>query len=68
MRGAFVVQLRKAAEGGQLEGSVEEVDSGEQAKFLSEKELIGFLRERFAQTGQTPKQKEEMNEPNDDRP
>jgi hypothetical protein len=68
MRGAFVVQLRKAAESGQFEGSVEEVDSGKQAKFLSEKELLGFLRERFAQTGQTPKQKEETKGPNDDRP
>lgn len=47
MRGAFIVQLRKATPGS-LEGSIEEVDTGEQAKFHSESELIGFLRERFA--------------------
>ena len=48
MRGAFVVQLRKVREGSsQFEGVVEEVDTGTQAKFLSESELIEFLRERF---------------------
>ena len=52
MRGAFVVQLRKATPGSQLEGLVEEVDTGKQAKFLSENELIGFLRECFAETQQ----------------
>lgn len=45
-----MVQLRKAAQGNALEGTVEEVDTGQQAKFHSESELIGFLRERFAQS------------------
>jgi hypothetical protein len=45
-----VVVLRRTASGGKLEGSVEEVDSGKQAKFRSEDELIGFLREQFSQT------------------
>jgi hypothetical protein len=50
MRGAFVVQLSKAGEGAacQMEGSVEEVDTGRQRHFRSEEELIGFLRECFA--------------------
>ena len=48
MRGAFVVQLRKAAPGGTFEGLVEEVDTGKQARFRSQKELIAFLEERFA--------------------
>ena len=50
MRGAFVVQLRKAGQAmaGQMEGSVEEVDTGKQCQFRSEDDLIGFLRERFA--------------------
>jgi hypothetical protein len=58
MRGAFVVQLRKATPGSQLEGSVEEVDTGEQIRFLSENDLIGFLRERFAQTLRSQREKE----------
>jgi hypothetical protein len=67
MRGAFVVQLRKVTQGSQLEGVVEEVDTGKQTKFLSENELIEFLRERFAQTQQSDKYKEGTNEPKDDR-
>ncbi len=47
MRGAFVVRLLKASEGSQMEGSVEEVDTGKQSQFRTEKELIAFLRERF---------------------
>ena len=34
---------------GQIEGSVEEVDTGKQSQFRSENELIGFLRERFTE-------------------
>ena len=33
---------------GRMEGSVEEVDSGDQIHFRSEEELIGFLRQRFS--------------------
>ena len=36
-----------------MEGSVEEVDTGKQFHFRSEYELIGFLRERFDETGRT---------------
>jgi hypothetical protein len=52
MRGAFVAQFRKASQcmGGQMEGLVEEVDTGNQRDFRSEDELIEFLRERFAET------------------
>ena len=50
MRGGFVVQLRNIAPDSQLEGVVEEVDTGKQAKFHSDHELIEFLRERFADT------------------
>jgi hypothetical protein len=55
MRAAFVVQLQKprraeTGETGQLEGSVEEVDTGKQCRFRSGEELIQFLRERFAET------------------
>ena len=67
MRGAFVVQLRKVLHGSQLEGVVEEVDTGTQAKFVSENELIEFLRQRFAQTQQGDQYKEGTNEPRDDR-
>jgi hypothetical protein len=50
MRAAFVVQLRKAhVVAGQMEGSVEEVDTGTQIEFRSQDELIVFLRERFAE-------------------
>jgi len=65
MRGAFVVQLRKVPPGGELEGTVEEVDSGRQAKFLSGNELIAFLREHFAQTPQSDQDKEGTNERTD---
>jgi hypothetical protein len=52
MRGAFVVQIWSASsgEGGQIEGLIEEVDSGDQAQFRSQDELIGFLRRRFAES------------------
>jgi len=43
------VQLRKIAPDSQLEGVVEEVDTGKQAKFLSDHELIEFLRARFVE-------------------
>lgn len=62
MRGAFVVQLREATQGRQFEGSVEEVDTGKQIRFLSENELIGFLRERFDLTRQSHQQEEGKNE------
>jgi hypothetical protein len=68
MRGAFVVQLRKGTPGGQLEGSVEEVDTGRQSRFHSEAELIGFLRERFALMEQSDQQKEGKNDVKGDRP
>jgi hypothetical protein len=58
MRGAFVVQLRKIAPDSQLEGVVEEVDTGKQAEFLSDRELIEFLRKRFIETMQRLQQKE----------
>jgi hypothetical protein len=66
MQGAFVVRLSKMTEGSRLAGLVEEVDTGKQARFVSESELIGFLRERFTQTLQS-RQKEGKNERNDDR-
>ena len=66
MRGAFVVKLRETTQGSQLEGWVEEVDTGEQARFLSDHELIGFLRERFAQIRQSCQQEEGTNERKDD--
>jgi hypothetical protein len=50
-----------------LEGTVEEVDSGRQAKFLTENELIAFLREHFAKTQQSEQGKEGTNERKDSR-
>jgi hypothetical protein len=60
MRGAFVVQLRIVGEGiaGRMEGCVEEVDTGKQAHFRSVEELIGFLRQRFAESCQGVSSKE----------
>ena len=66
MRGAFVVQLRSVTQGRQLEGVVEEVDTGKQAKFLSANELIEFLQERFAHTHRSGQHEEGKNEPQDD--
>lgn len=53
MRGAFVVQLWKVSQDtvGRMEGSVEEVDTGQEAHFRSHDELIAFMRERFGKTG-----------------
>ena len=65
MRGAFVVQLRKITRGSELQGTVEEVDTGRQVKFFSESELIAFLREHFAQTQQSDQGKEGTNERKD---
>ena len=47
-----MVQFLKASQcmGGQMEGLVEEVDTGNQHHLRSEDELIEFLRERFAET------------------
>ena len=50
-----------------MEGVVEEVDSGTQARFFSENELIEFLRQRFAQRPQSEEHEEGTNEPNDNR-
>lgn len=52
------MQLRKIAPDNRLEGVVEEVDTGKQAKFLSDRELIEFLRERFTDTMQRLQNKE----------
>jgi hypothetical protein len=54
VRGAFVVQLKNVGPGvtGKMEGSVEEVDSGNESQFHSEDELIAFLRECFARSRQ----------------
>ena len=53
MRGAFVVQIRRVSPetAGPMEGTVEEVDSGDQVYFRSEDELIRFLRRRVARKG-----------------
>jgi hypothetical protein len=63
MRGAFVVQLRKSAQGDAFEGVVEEVDTGKQARFLSDGELIDFLRERFAHALLAEDERKKTNEP-----
>jgi hypothetical protein len=52
MRGAFVVQLREGTQSSELEDFVEEVDTGEQVRFHSERELIAFLSQRMEQTRQ----------------
>jgi hypothetical protein len=62
MRGAFVVQLWKVSQDtvGQMEGSVEEVDTGHEAHFNSRDELIAFMRERLGKTGKgLPTKKED---------
>ena len=48
MQGAFVVCLGNRGEQSQeeLEGRIEEVDSGKSLRFHSGEELIGFLRDR----------------------
>ena len=57
MRGAFVVQLRTTGEGNadQMEGSVEEVDTGVVIRFRSDDELVAFLRERVAELRSAPR-------------
>ena len=45
MRRAFVVQLSNQAVADPLQGSVEEVDTGREARFSTEEELIEVLRE-----------------------
>ena len=49
MRGAFVVRLGRGTNPseGHFEGSIEEVDSGQELKFRSSSELLRFLGERF---------------------
>ena len=48
MKESFVIQLLNIGKGmaGQLEGFIEEVDTGKQCRFHSEFELIDFLREQ----------------------
>jgi len=55
MRGAFVVRLGPGTEPtqGLLEGWVEEVDSGKEARFHSTAELVTFLGEHFYQLPST---------------
>lgn len=49
MRGAFIVQLGPGSRPSDqhFEGCVEEVDSGQELRFHSLPELLGFLGERF---------------------
>ena len=49
MRWAFVLQLgsQTKAPPGQLEGWIEEVDTGREMRFRSTDELLAFLGERF---------------------
>ena len=55
MKGSFVVQLWNIGRGmaGQLEGFVEEVDTGKQFRFRSEFELIDFLRRSLERKDET---------------
>ena len=64
MRGAFVVVLRKAGQdlSGPLEGSVEEVDTGNPYQFRSAEDLLQFLRRRFAESGQVESGQKEGSE------
>jgi len=66
MRGAFVLRLRTDRGGtrGQIEGSVEEVDTGREIRFQSGTELLAFLRERVAQIRDTSR-KEKPDEHDD---
>ena len=48
-----------------MEGTVEEVDTGRQARFISDNQLIAFLRECFAQMRQSDQGKEGTNERKD---
>jgi hypothetical protein len=68
MRGAFVVQLQNSNPGDQLEGLVEEVDSGLQTRFHSGAELLSFLRQRFARIHKGHKEREGPNERKDNNP
>lgn len=49
MRAAFIVRLGRDTKPGQdyFEGWVEEVDSGNELRFHSTNELLGFLGQRF---------------------
>ena len=51
MHRAFVVRLGPNTEPslGRLEGLVEEVDTGEELRFHSREELLGFLERRFVE-------------------
>ena len=64
MRGAFVVRLvpQTGTAGGQYEGSVEEVDTGNRLKFRSTEELLRFLEQSFAEA---PRREEELNQHNE---
>lgn len=54
MRRAFVVQLSNQAAADPLKGSVEEVDTGREARFSTEEELIQFLREGLNRSSKNP--------------
>ena len=49
MRGAFVVRLGPQMDSarGRLDGSVEEVDTGQRLKYRPAEELLRFLRQNF---------------------
>ena len=55
MQGAFVVRLGAPEKQSrqELEGRIEEVDTGKSLRFHSGKELIEFLRERQEEVAQT---------------
>ena len=49
-----MVRVLTAPAHGPLEGVVEEVDTGRQARFRSENELARFLRDRLAEKMERP--------------
>ncbi len=64
MRGAFLIRLGRDTEPaeGRFEGRVEEVDSGEELRFRSSKELLGFVGQRFELGRSTESEQEPSDE------
>ena len=68
MRGAFVVRLgpQTDTERRQFQGSVEEVDTGNQLKFRSTAELLRFLAQSFAEALRRQRELNQRNEQEND--
>lgn len=68
MRGAFVLRFEQASRSdGQLEGWIEEVDTGKQFRFRSVKAMVRFVKQCLRASAETANQNKGQTREGEDR-